>query len=113
MAFVSPELDAIILGGAGAIPTTALWTEIRALIQNAYGMVVGSVTLAGPSGATVTIADLGVVEYDVVYWIEYNSGLPAGNIGEIRIEIVSSTSFKVYNSGSDASSVLYYRIVKR
>ena len=35
------------------------------------------------------------------------------NDGEIRIEIISQTSFKIYNSGSDTESILHYRVVPR
>ena len=113
MAFASPELDAIIAAGAGGIPTTALWTEIRDLINDAYGQVVGSVTLAGPAGVTATFADINTVDYDVFYWVEYAAGVAAGSTGEIRIQIIGKTSFKVYNSGSDTASKLYYRVVPR
>lgn len=113
MAFASPELDAIIAAGAGAIPTTALWTEIKTLLNQAFGLVGGSVTLGGPAGATVTIADVNTVLYDVLYFVEYAVGVPAGSTGEIRIQVINSTSFKVYNSGSDAASTLHYRVVPR
>lgn len=113
MAFASPELDAIIAAGAGAIPTTALWTEIRTLLNHAFGLVGGSVTLGGPAGVTVTITDVNTVLYDVLYFVEYATGVAPGSTGEIRIQVVSSTSFKVYNSGSDTASKLYYRVVPR
>lgn len=113
MAFSSPELDAIIAAGAGGIPTTALWTEIKTLLNNAFGLVGGSVTLAGPSGVTVTITDVNTVLYDVLYFVEYAAGVAPGSTGEIRIQVVSPTSFKVYNSGSDTASKLYYRVVPR
>ena len=113
MAFASPELDAIITAGAGAIPTTALWTEIRALLNSSYGDVVGDVTLAGPAGVAVTFADIGSVDYDVFYWVEYDSGVESGSTGEIRIENQGATGFKVYNSGSDTASTLYYKVVLR
>lgn len=111
--FVSPELDAIIAAGAGAIPTTALWTEIKTLLNQAFGLVGGSVTLGGPAGATVTIADVNTVLYDVLYFVEYAAGVSAGSTGEIKIQVISSTSFKVYNSGSDTVSILHYRVVPR
>lgn len=113
MAFASPELDAIILEGAGGIPTKALWEEIRGLLTNAYGAAIGSVTLAGNAGVTATFININSVDYDVFYHIEYNPAVPAGSTGEIRIERINQTSFKVYNSGSDTTSVLYYRIQKR
>ncbi len=113
MAFSSPELDAIIAAGAGGIPTTALWTEIKTLLNQAFGLVDGSVTLGGPSGTTVTIADVNTVLYDVLYFVEYSSDVPEGSTGEIRIQIISKTSFKVYNSGSDTASTLHYRVVPR
>lgn len=113
MAFSSPQLDAIIAAGAGGIPTTALWQEIKALINSNYGDASGSVTLAGSSGATVTFSDLGTVDYDVFYYVEYSAAVQAGSTGEIRIEIVDATSFKVYNSGSDTTSSLYYKVIKR
>lgn len=113
MAFASPELDAIIAAGAGGIPTTALWTEIKALLADSYGPVVGSVTLAGPAGVTVTFTDINTVDYDVFFWVQYASGVAPGSTGEIRVEVVGQTSFKVYNSGSDTASKLYYRVVPR
>lgn len=112
MAVSSPQLDAIIAGGGGAIPTTALWQEIKDLIQGSIGAVVGQETLAGNgSSVTVTFADIGTVDYDVLFSIEYNSLVPAGSTGEIRIEIIDATAFKVYNSGSDAVSKINYRVV--
>jgi len=113
MAFTSPELDLIIAAGAGGIPTTALWTEIKTLLNQAFGLVDGSVTLGGQSGVTVTIADVNTVLYDVLYFVEYASDVPEGSTGEIRIQIISKTSFKVYNSGSDTASKLHYRVVPR
>jgi len=113
MAFASPELDAIIAAGAGAIPTTALWTEIKALLADCYGQVVGSVTLAGPTGVTVTFTDINTVDYDVFWWVEYAAGVAPGSTGEIRVQVVGQTSFKVYNSGSDTASKLFYRVVPR
>ena len=113
MAFASPELDAIITAGAAGIPTVALWTEIRTLLNQAFGLVGGSATLGGPSGVTVTIADVNTVLYDVLYFVEYAAGVAPGSTGEIRIEIINSTSFKVYNSGSDTTSKLYFRVVPR
>ena len=111
--FSAPELDAIISAGAGAIPTTALWAEIRTLLNNVYGAAEGSQQLAGPDGAIVTINDVNTVEYDVFFWIEYAEGVPAGSPGEISIAILSQTSFKIYNSGSDTESILHYRVVPR
>lgn len=51
--------------------------------------------------------------YDVLYFVEYAAGVAPGSTGEIRIEIIDSTSFKVYNSGSDTVSTLHYRVVPR
>lgn len=113
MAFSSPELDAIIAAGAGGIPTTALWTEIKTLLGNSYGAASGSVTLGSIAGVTATFADINTVDYDVFYWVEYAAGVAAGSTGEIRIQIVGKTSFKVYNSGSDTASKLHYRVIPR
>ena len=111
MALLTPELDKIIAEGAAAIPTTALWEEIRDLIGSNYGHS-GSITLGSTAGVTVTIPDQNTVEYDVFYFVE-KSAAPDGSVGEIRIEQISQTQFKVYNSGSDTTSVLYYRVFKR
>jgi hypothetical protein len=113
MAFATPELDAMISSGEAAIPTVALWTEIRDLLQGGYGSAVGSVTLGGSAGVTATFDDLNTVDYDVFYFIEYDSDVAAGSTGEIRIDRVSQTSFKVYNTGSDTTSVLHYRVHPR
>ena len=112
MALLTPELDNIIAEGAAAIPTTALWEEIRDLIGSNYGHS-GSVVLGSTGGVTVTIPDQNTVEYDVFFFVEKDPAVPDGSTGEIKIEAVSQTSFKVYNSGSDVTSVLYYRVFKR
>ena len=111
MAFSSPQLDAIIAAGAGGIPTTALWQEIKDLIENNYGVVSGNDTLGGVSGTTVTFADIGTVDYDVFYYVA--TGGTVGSIGEITITIVDSTSFTLVNSGSNTTASFYYRVVPR
>ena len=112
MAFTTTQLDAIIAAGAGGIPTTALWQEIKDLLQASYGAVQGSFTLAGPTGYTETFSDIGSVDYDVFYWIEYDSA-EIGTTGEIQVEIIDATSFKVYNTGSDTASTFHYRVILR
>jgi hypothetical protein len=111
MAFASPELDAIILAAGGAIPTVALWTEIRDLLQDTYGSVVGSETLPGVTGVNVTIADIGTVDYDIFGFVE--SGGTVGTIGEITATPVNSTTFRLVNSGSNTTATFKYRIIKR
>lgn len=113
MAFATPELDAMISTGVSAIPTTPLWEEIKALLLANYGSAVGSVVLNSDTGVTATFADINSVDYDVYYHVEYDPLVAAGSTGEIRIERLGQTSFKVYNTGSDTTSVLFYRIQKR
>jgi len=106
----TPFLDEIITAGAGGIPTTELWQEIKALVAGTSGRK-GSLTLAGKAGATATIIDIGTTSYDVYYWIAGTSS--AGNIGEITINIASATSFTVYNSGSNNTAVLNFWAVPK
>lgn len=110
----TPYLDDLIAEGASAIVTTEVWQEIKDNLGTGGGGSGtltgqrGSVTLAGSTGATVTIADAGA-NYDISYWIV--KGANTGSTGEITFEIISNTSFKVYNSGSDVTSTLKYIVL--
>lgn len=106
----TPYLDEIIARGAGGIPTTELWEELRALLDGSMGRR-GSLTLAGSAGVVVGITDIGTEDYDVFFSAEKAGS--AGSIGEITYEIIDSASFKVYNSGSDAATTVRYWAVPR
>lgn len=109
----TPFLDEIVEVGAGGIPTTDLWEEIRDNLGGGgggggiAGSQKGAITLGGNDGVTVTIEDMGSAAYDITHYISRNSN-SIGKVGEVTFEILSATQFKVYNTGSDTESVLRY-----
>lgn len=114
MALETPYLDEIIEVGVGGIPTTELWEEIRDNLGGGGGGVSGgvhgSVTLGGSAGVTATFTDVGSASYDILHFVVKGSG-DLGAVGEITFEIIDSTSFVVYNTGSDTTSTLRYWVV--
>jgi hypothetical protein len=109
----TPYLDELIAEGASAIVTTEVWQEIKDSLGSGggSGALVGQrgfVTLGGLDGVTVTISDAGE-NYDILFWLV--KGPDSGSTGEISFEIIDNTSFKVYNTGSDVSSVLKYLVI--
>ena len=113
MTIETPYLDEIIEVGEGGIPTTELWEEIRDNLGGGGGVsggVHGAVTLGGSAGVTATFTDVGTAAYDILHFVVKGSG-DLGAVGEITFEIVNSTSFIVYNTGSDTTSVLRYWVV--
>lgn len=113
MAIETPYLDEIIEVGEGGIPTTELWEEIRDNLGGGGGVsggTHGSVTLGGSAGVTVTFADVGSASYDILHFV-VKATSELGLVGEISFEIIDSTSFTVYNTGSDITSTLRYWVV--
>lgn len=113
MALETPYLDEIIEVGVGGIPTTELWEEIRDNLGGGGGVgggIHGSVTLGGSAGVTATFTDVGTSAYDILHFVVKSSG-DLGAVGEITFEIINSTSFIVYNTGSDTTSTLRYWVV--
>lgn len=112
MAIETPYLDEIIAVGPGGIPTTELWEEIKDNLGGSGGTsggVRGAVTLNSTDGVVATFADQGTSAYDILYSVIHSAN--AGMVGEITFEIIDSTSFRVYNTGSDTTSTLRYWLV--
>lgn len=109
----TPFLDEIIAAGPGGIPTTELWQEIKNNIGGGNSSIAvgqkGSAILAGPTGVAVSINDVGSTNYDILYFVENDSG--AGSIGEITFLKNSGTQFTIYNSGSNKTSKIRWWVV--
>jgi hypothetical protein len=54
---------------------------------------------------------MGTEEYDIFYWVTKHAN--TGTTGEISIEILSSSQFVIYNTGSDEASTVNYWAVTR
>jgi hypothetical protein len=93
--------------GSDTTSTLRYW-----VVPPALNSVRGTATLAGEVGVLVTLAvDMLTEEYDVFTWVTKHAN--TGTTGEISVEIMSSTQFVVFNTGSDTESQINYWAVTR
>lgn len=93
--------------GSDTTSTLRYW-----VVPPATNSVRGTAILAGISGILVSLAtDMETEEYDVFYWVTKHAN--TGTTGEISVEILSSTQFVIYNTGSDEESTINYWAVTR
>jgi len=93
--------------GSDTTSTLRYW-----VVPPATASVRGTATLGGITGQLVSLAtDMGTEEYDVFFWLTKDANI--GSVGEISIEVLSSTQFVIYNTGSNETSTVNYWAVTR
>lgn len=93
--------------GSDTTSTLRYW-----VIPQSFAEARGTATLGGMTGVLVTMpVDLETEEYDVFTWVTRHAN--TGSTGEISVEIIGSTQFVIYNTGSDDESTINYWAVTR